>query len=153
MDIIYSTINEPTNNIINRARYLNNERWDKNSNNGRLYISSQTDIEDNNEKRIRDQVYNKCCLWNNCTKYDKDMNVVKDDFVYKDYIKKMYINDICVGDEKLAKKMNHQSRKHKDSINYRASYDKNSLKPFVENELEHASNMRWWDNQDLEMRL
>ncbi len=54
------------------------------------------------------------------------------------------------GEDKLMFKMYEIGKKNKRAMTYRALYDKNNLKPYLEEELEQHANSRWWDDDTLE---
>ena len=60
-------------------------------------------------------------------------------------ITKLYMNDVVPGDDRLYKKEQHISIKNKRALDAKAKYDKNSLVPWVSQELNDAENSRWWD--------
>jgi len=56
-----------------------------------------------------------------------------------------------VADDKLAFKMKDTGGRAQEAANSRSCYGKNSLIPFIEEEIEeHANSYGWWDDNDLE---
>jgi hypothetical protein len=58
-----------------------------------------------------------------------------------------------VGDDRLAKHVSHNQKKSKQSLDNRSLWNKNSLIPYLEEELEEHANSRWWDDDSLESRF
>lgn len=78
--------------------------------------------------------------------YQRDMSM-------RDSINKMYMNDICPGDQKLYQKMQHMSIKNKKAMDARATFDKYSMLPYLRQELDDAENSVWWEMDNLEWEL
>lgn len=57
------------------------------------------------------------------------------------------------GDSALANRMKVQSGRAKESIDNKARFNKYSLGPYLEQELQDHANMRWWDNPALEQHF
>lgn len=57
------------------------------------------------------------------------------------------------GDDILAKHVAHNQKKSKQSLDNRSLWNKNSLIPYLEEELEEHANSRWWDDDNLESRF
>jgi hypothetical protein len=56
-----------------------------------------------------------------------------------------------VADDKLAFKMKDTGSRAQEAADSRSLYGKNSLLPFIEEEMEeHANSYGWWDDEDLE---
>jgi hypothetical protein len=67
---------------------------------------------------------------------------------------RVYGGDLCRGDQRIVEKMKDSSMHAQQAIINRASFNKNSLLPFVGEELAANENSEWWvDNQDLEARM
>lgn len=57
------------------------------------------------------------------------------------------------GDDKLAYRMYDLGQKNKQAITNRALWNKNSLLPYIEQELRDHSNSIWWDDETLEQEF
>lgn len=58
------------------------------------------------------------------------------------------------GDNKLTAHVSHNQKKSKQSMDNRSMWSKNSLIPYLEEELQEHANSRWWDDDsNLESRF
>ena len=65
-----------------------------------------------------------------------------------------YAGDLCRGDQRLAEKMRDVGMRAQQSSLNRATYHRQSLEPFVHEELTANENSIWWDDdQDLEQEM
>ena len=61
-------------------------------------------------------------------------------------INRLYMDSICPGDDRLYKKAQDVAIRNRDAINNRCKFDRNSLSPYVSEELVDNENRDWWCN-------
>lgn len=67
---------------------------------------------------------------------------------------RVYQGDLCRGDQRIAEKMREIGQHAQQSIINRVAFHKNSLTPYVSEELDANENVDWWtDNQDLDAEM
>jgi hypothetical protein len=77
---------------------------------------------------------------------DIDIDIYNQNVDFRD----MYQNMGGLGDNRLANRMKYMSLQPKLSANIRASFNKYSLQPYVEEELRENENRDWWENDALD---
>lgn len=84
---------------------------------------------------------------------DKD-SIVKNKIAnIQNSINESYAADGCLGDDGMVKMQLYLGDKNRQAINNKMKIDKNTLIPFVSEELDDNESRIWWDNQDLEQYM
>ena len=73
--------------------------------------------------------------------------------MHNNMINDLYDEFVEPGDNALSLRMLEMGKKAKQSIDNRAKFDKNSIQPYIEEELRMFSNSRWWEDDSLEYKF
>lgn len=108
-------------------------------------INHETDIDDDSPPSSEDESYELLPLQKqNDAEFDIDM------YTGDTPLHKLFHNMASSGDTKLANRMKYASMQPQLSKIHRASFNKYSLQPWVEEELQEHAEREWWNSDHLE---